>query len=279
MTYEQKIIDDYVGKTESSIDKLDLRPIRFMQSIVPGTGELNIGDPLPPLWHWLYFHTVVSLENLGEDGHPRRGQGQFLPPVKLDQRMWAGGHMSYRGQFRIGDTIEKRSTITDIRYKEGKTGALCFVTLEHEYRREGELLLCESQDVVYKNNSGGSPRLQPAPQDADASESLVPDPVMLFRYSALTFNGHRIHYDADYCRDVEGYPNLVFHGPFTATLLADLVMRKQQRALTEFKFRGVAPVFCDEQLKLNYREDDGFYTLWSSGPHDNLTMQAEAKFK
>jgi 3-methylfumaryl-CoA hydratase len=205
------------------------------------------GVPLPPLWHWLYFLPVHRRSELGPDGHARRGG--FLPPVPLPRRMWAGSRFAFHAPIRIGDALTRLSTIESVVEKSGRSGPLVFVTVRHEVSRDDDatLALVEHHDIVYR----GAPRPgepvpppQRAPGNAAFEARWVPDDVLLFRYSALTFNGHRIHYDRRYATEVEGYPGLVVHGPLIATLLLDLLRTHSPEAqLTGFEFRALRPLF------------------------------------
>lgn len=228
-------LETWIGRTETHTDTLDARPAKLMQSILPVSFGFGAGEALPPLWNWLYFPTAAPLEALGRDGHPKKGG--FLPPVSLPRRMWAGGRFEFSGDLCIGDSIVKQSKILKVAPKTGRTGALCFVTVEHRYTRDDQTIWREEHDIVYRDDpTPDQPAAkQVAPPDHFTDrETVQPSIVMLFRYSALTFNGHRIHYDRDYARGVEGYPDLVFHGPLTATFLADFAARKSEGRMTSF---------------------------------------------
>lgn len=270
----------WIGREETLHDVLNPRPARQMRSILPGDGPLDAGDALPPLWHWGYFPDIAPLSELGRDGHKARGG--FLPPVPLPRRMWAGGRLTFHGDLRLGDAARKTSRILDVREKTGRSGALCFVTVEHRFTVDGDLKLTEEQDIVYREDPApDAPKPPPpqAPEGAEITETVAPGPVMLFRYSAVTFNGHRIHYDRDYCRDVEGYPGLVFHGPLTATLLADLARRAGGRDLARFAFRAHSPLFDTASFSICARIEGDSVDLWAAGPGDALAMRAEAAYR
>jgi 3-methylfumaryl-CoA hydratase len=235
----------WIGKTRSMTESIEAAPARRMQETLDQQASLAVGDPLPPLWHWIYFIESAMISGLGRDGHPARGG--FLPPVELPRRMWAGGRLTFAADpILIGDEVTKRSTVADVVFKQGSTGDLCFVTVIHELSVSGEIRIREEQDLVYRNDPDPDAPVRtpkPAPTESDWSRTVTPSEVQLFRYSALTFNGHRIHYDRNYASDVEGYPGLVFHGPLTATLLAELALSSGGRALASFSFRGMAPLF------------------------------------
>ncbi|MCT7655360.1 MaoC family dehydratase N-terminal domain-containing protein [Oceanimonas sp. NS1] len=195
--------------------------------------------------------------------------------------MWAGGRFEFLAPLRMGEPVRKVSTISNITHKEGRTGALCFVTVLHEIYSGSHLAFTEEQDIVYREDpAADAPQPAPklAPDDADVVETVSPTEVMLYRYSALTFNGHRIHYDVDYSRDVEGYEGLVFHGPLTATLLVDLATRTMGRQPARFSFKGLAPITANHSFKIEGRREGNVMKLWARR-HDNaLAMQAEAVF-
>ncbi len=235
---------------------------------------------LPPLWHWILFQDWQPPPALGPDGHPKRGG--FLPPVHhLPRRMWAGGRLAFPGGLRIGDRVRRTSTITAITEKHGTSGPLVFVTVRHQIEGPRGLAIEEEQDIVYRD-AGGAARKEALPEtvaEGSVVEEIIPDPVLLFRYSAVTGNGHRIHYDADYVRQVEGYPGLVVHGPLQATLLASLATRLRPRErLTRFWFRAERPAFVGEPLTLIGQHRKGHVMLSARDPSGAVTMAAEAEF-
>jgi len=272
-------LTDWIGREEVQEDILSPRPALELRSILPGADPLTDGAALPPLWHWAYFPQFAPLSGLGRDGHPARGG--FLPPVPLPRRMWAGGRFQFPGDLRLGERVTKTSRILDVVEKSGQSGALCFVTVEHRLAVAGEVRLIEEHDIVYREDPApGAPAATPPPADpATIEERITPSAVMLFRYSAATFNGHRIHYDIDYCRDVEGYPGLVFHGPLTATLLADLARRAGHRDLARFAFRAVSPLFDTAPFTLRARVGTEGAEVWAANPGGALAMRAEAVYR
>jgi len=234
---------------------------------------------VPPLWHWLYFLPARPQSEIGPDGHPHRGG--FLPPVPLPRRMWAGGGLEFIAPLHVGQRVTRRSMIKDVRMKEGRTGPLVFVTVEHEIHAEGRCAIRERQDIVYRDPpraDEAAPNPQQAPADAAWVRSITPDPVVLFRYSALTFNGHRIHYDRPYATGEEGYPGLVVHGPLTATLLLDLLQREVPTAqVRTFEFRAMKPLFDNSPFEVCGRLDDpAKLRLWARSPEGHLAMEASA---
>ncbi|MCX7644893.1 MAG: MaoC family dehydratase N-terminal domain-containing protein [Rhodobacteraceae bacterium] len=217
----------------------------------PAAGQpaTHTGAPMPPLWHWAAFPDFVPIAGIATDGHPRLGG--FLPPLPFGRRMWAGGSLSFRGRFAIGERITRRSEILAVDFKTGSTGDMAFVRVGHDLRGEGGGAIREEQDIVYLPipDSFRAPRAIPAPEAPLFAEEVEVGPVRLFRYSAATYNAHRIHYDRDYAREVEKYPGLVVHGPMQATLLMEAAMRHTGRVPVRFSFRGVHPMF-DGRLRL-----------------------------
>ncbi|MEQ1519356.1 MAG: MaoC family dehydratase N-terminal domain-containing protein, partial [Usitatibacteraceae bacterium] len=218
---------EWIGRAEVAADVVTATPFAAMSAMLDLTSDRPLaGTPLPPLWHWLYFLPLARQSEIGPDGHPKRGG--FLPPVPLPRRMWAGSQFEFTQSLHIGDAIERSSTIVDVTEKTGRTGPLVFVKVKHEIRRnhEASVALTEYHDIVYREAPrADDPVLvpQPAPLNSAWRREWAPDDVLLFRYSALTFNGHRIHYDRRYVTDVEGYPGLIVHGPLIATLLLELL--------------------------------------------------------
>ena len=276
---QSPVLEDWIGRTAREHDTLDPRPARLMQSVLPTGAPLERGDLLPPLWNWLYFHDPAPLDALGRDGHPRKGG--FLPPVPLPRRMWAGGRFEFPGDLRLGDEVERRSEILEVAPKVGRTGPLCFVTVEHRYVQGGRTRWREEHDIVYREDpSPDRPAPAPvaAPERFTDRETVSPSIVMLFRYSALTFNGHRIHYDRQYARDVEGYPDLVFHGPLTATFLAGFAARRSAGRLATFGYRALSPLFDTAPFDIFLAREGNATTAWASTPEGHLAMRAEATF-
>jgi 3-methylfumaryl-CoA hydratase len=232
--------------------------------------------------HWLYFLPHHRQSEIGPDGHARRGG--FLPPVALPRRMWAGGRLVWEvaNPLRVGDKATRTSTIARVTHKAGRTGELVFVLVRHEVRNERGLALTEEHDIVYREAAApgeAAPPPSAAPGDATFGRDLVADDVLLFRYSALTFNGHRIHYDRRYATEVEGYPGLIVHGPLIATLLVDLLHReKPDASFARFEFRAIRPIFYIAPFSVHGRpEADGeTYHLWAEDADGWLAMQATA---
>ena len=275
-------LQSWQGRTETLHDEATAAPVRGLSATLDRDDPPPVrGAELPPLAHWLYFLPQARQSELGPDGHPRRGG--FLPPVPLPRRMWAGGRLQWLQPLRVGDALRRESRIVSVTGKSGRSGDLVFVLVRHEVHTDRGLALTEEHDIVYRPLARASDP-QPAPRRAEADapwqREIVPDDVLLFRYSALTFNGHRIHYDRRYVTGVEGYPGLVVHGPLIATLLVDLVRRQQPGArITHFSFKAVRPTFDLHPFRLNGRPsaDGKTIALWASDDEGWLTMQAEAQ--
>jgi len=274
------LLQQWVGNTESSHAPIAASTANALAATLDRPGFLAPGAALPPLWHWIYFWIAAPHATLGPDGHPERGG--FLPPVPLPRRMWAGGRLVFHAPLPVDAAATRASAVQHVAVKKGASGALAFVTVHHQISVDGRLCVSEEHDIVYRAAPlPGDPAQAPktAPQDATWSRTITPDPVLLFRYSALTFNGHRIHYDRPYVTEVEGYPGLIVHGPMIATLLADLVQRHLPRAtMRSFDFRAVGPMFDTEDFTVNGRLDaDGVRVhLWAANARGALAMQATA---
>jgi 3-methylfumaryl-CoA hydratase len=260
---------DWVGRSQTMIDVLEPARSNALDAAFGGTGAHIVGDTLPLLHHWLYFWDVKQPSALGEDGHPAKGG--FLPPVPLPRRMWAGGRLRFHRPLRLGMTVSKTSTIMAIEEKTGRSGRLIFVTMRHELDDGDGVAISEQQDLVYREAAVGLPAAAAVspPPAAPWIETINPNPVLLFRYSALTMNGHRIHYDRPYAIEQEHYSSLVIHGPLQATLLMRLAMGKLDQPITSFDFRGEAPAYEGAPLHLCGAPTDEGATIW--------TQQGDAK--
>jgi 3-methylfumaryl-CoA hydratase len=273
----------WVGRSEVMTDQIDISRAVAMAATLDLPTSPALGDALPPLWHWMYFWPAVPASQLGTDGHPQRGG--FLPPVSLPRRMWAGGRLQFLAPLPVGAQAERVSRIKAVEVKPGKSGPLVFVTVAHEISVQAKPVIQEEHDIVYRDAlqaGDSSPNVRLAPTDAHWSRQISPDPVQLFRYSALTFNGYRIHYDRSYATDVEGYPGLIVHGPLIASFLTDLLGRElPDRTMREFSFRAIAPLFDTEPCSVHGRvEPDGQQVmLWASNMRGELAMQAQAKLR
>ncbi len=272
----------WIGRTEERRDVVTAGPLdRLAATLDRDDPPFSVGDIIPPLSHWMFFLPADRQSGIGPDGHAKRGG--FLPPVhELPRRMWAGSRVSLSGDLRVGDAVYRRSTIASVSRKEGKSGPLVFVTVRHEIGRSGDPpAIIDEHDIVYRGPEGAE---RPPEKAAVGSwrRTLVPDAVLLFRFSALTFNGHLIHYDRDYAVKKEGYPGLVVHGPLTATLLVDLIRRHApQRRIETFAFRAVLPLFEDREMSLNAEppDADGTMKLWAANSAGQLAVSAEARLE
>ncbi|MFC3215175.1 FAS1-like dehydratase domain-containing protein [Novosphingobium panipatense] len=255
--------EDWLGRSQSTSDVLDAGRSNALDLALGGDGILKAGDPLPALDHWLHFWDVRPPQGLGADGHPAKGG--FLPPVKLPRRMWAGGRLTFHKPLFLGDEVRRTSTIVNVAEKSGRSGTLVFVTVRHELAGRDGLAVTEEQDLVYREPAPGvlpMPTAMPAPP-AKWTRSVDPDTVLLFRYSALTMNGHRIHYDRPYAMAEEGYPALVVHGPLQAALLIRLAASSLDRPIASFEFRGQQPAFDGVSLHICGEPEEGGAQLWT----------------
>jgi 3-methylfumaryl-CoA hydratase len=276
----------WVGRSETVRDTIGATPVHALTATLDHpAAAVPDGTALPPLWHWLYFLPMHRQSEIGPDGHARRGG--FLPPVPLPRRMWAGSQFEFRAPVRVGDSVSRTSTIDDVTSKAGRTGPLVFVKVRHELRRDDapEPAIVEFHDIVYREARRAGD-VEPPPVAAATGAAwqreIVPDDVLLFRYSALTFNGHRIHYDRRYVTEVEGYPGLIVHGPLIATLLLDLVRRHLPQAeVASFRFKAVRPTFDLHPFKVNgqLQPDGRTVKLWAQDHEGWLTMDAVATLR
>jgi len=271
----------WIGRQAVDEDVVTATPARALAATLGLARTFDTGDALPPPWHWQYFLTMSPIDDVGPDGHPKRGG--FLPPVPLPRRMWAGSRMEFFTPLAIGDAIRRESTISDVTVKAGRTGTLVFVKVRHAISGPRGRALVDEHDIVYRDlprTGDAPPAPRAAPSQAPWRREIRPDPVLLFRYSALTYNSHRIHYDHPYVTSVEGYPGLIVHGPLLATLLLDLLLRERPGArVTHFSFRAVKPVFdvapffvCGAPAP-----DDRDAALWIADAGGSLCMEATAR--
>jgi 3-methylfumaryl-CoA hydratase len=273
----------WIGRAETRDDLLSPWTASAMAAVVRNDGsDWPPGQALPPLWHWCYFLPVAPQNSLGPDGHPARGG--FLPPVPLPRRMWAGSQLEFLAPLRLGAPARRVSRVEDVTLKQGKSGTLVFVKVAHTYHAVGQTdgapLIRERQDIVYREAAQpGTSSLPPVTPPANAvwREEFLPDPVLLMRYSALTFNSHRIHYDHPYVTQVEGYAGLVVHGPLIATLLLEAAQRQYPgRAVARYTFKAVRPLICGGTLRAcgAAPDADGNIALWAEDGAGALLMQA-----
>jgi len=276
-------LNQWLGREQLIEATISVETANLMEATLNRPLSLAKGDDLPPAWHWLYFHEGVRPDSLGVEGHPELGG--FMPPVSFGtqeppRRMWAGGTFTFEQPLRLGDRATKRSTIKSITPKQGRTGGLVFVVVEHEIRVANQRCLLEEQTVVYREPVQGESKAvvaSPAPDDGEFVAHYQPDPILLFRYSALTFNGHRIHYDVDFCREHEGYPGLVVHGPLTATLILDLFYHKfPERKIAGFEYRGRSPLFNPHPFAVHGKEDG---LAWATNHEGGLAMSGQISLR
>lgn len=278
---DEESLQSWIGREEVADDVAAAAPLTGLAATLDrADAACAAGDVVPPGGHWIYFLPRALQSRLGPDGHAFRGG--FLPPVPLPGRMWAGGRLEFPGTLHVGEAIRRRSTVQKVTEKTGKSGALVFVVVRHEISGPGGLAVVEEQDLVYREAPDPTalplpPRM--APKDAAWSKTIRPDALMLFRYSALTFNGHRIHYDRPYAMGTEGYPGLVVHGPLVATLLMELCRDERPEArLTGFDFRMLGPLFDTAPFTVQGRPIDGGADLWAANADGALAAQATARF-
>ena len=277
-------LQSWAGNTETLLDEITAAPVRALSATLDRDDPAPVpGTVLPPLWHWLFFSPQQRQRELGPDGHAKRGG--FLPPVPLPRRMWAGGRLQWLPQnpLVVGDPVQRLSRIDSVTHKAGRSGDLVFVLVKHEVHNAKGLALTEEHDIVYRAAAQpGDPVPPPVAAEKGAAwqREITPDDMLLFRYSALTFNGHRIHYDRQYVTEVEGYPGLIVHGPLIATLLVDLVRRQAPGAFIQsFNFKAVRPTFDLHPFRLNGQlsANSKSVKLWAEDHEGWLTMQGVAE--
>lgn len=273
--------EEWLSKSEEATEVVSLTPIQKLAATLDNKDTFRNGDVLCPGWQWLFFTPTVPLRETDKDGHAVKGG--FLPPIDMPRRMWAGGRIDYLHPIRIGQPVHKKSSIATITEKEGKSGKLIFVLVRHEYTTDEGLALVEEQDIVYREAPKPGQLAAtaiPAPAEAMWSKEITPHPVLLFRYSALTFNSHRIHYDLKYAQEVEGYPGLVVHGPLIATLLLELLRENVPgEAISQFSFRAVSPLFDTHPFTVHGSIQNNEVKLWALNPEQQLAMEAQASLQ
>ena len=271
----------WVGKIDNVTDYVT--PIveqRYRATLNMDIGNPKDGDPVTSGLHWMLGWNLVKNDELGVDSHP--ALGEFLPPVPLPRRMWAGSEIKVLKPIRVGDKVIKQSTVADIQVKEGRTGLLCFVTAEYNFLVNDEVTINEKHNIVYRDISksgGGSGYSKDIPEKADLSEKIFMHPTILFRYSAIGFVGHRIHYDHPYTVNEENYPGLIVHGPLQATYLLRAAEKLMGKPVKSFTHKVMAPVFADSEYMVGVdKMDDGSVSCWGATKEFGVTMRAEAKF-
>ncbi len=266
-------VKEWIGRQIKRHDVIDERTItEFKATLTP---HLFANEAAPLGIHWCLSPDIVNPDQLGGDGHPKLGY--FLPDVGLPRRMWAGGELKLHGQFKSGDVVHKQSVIGDISYKTGKSGNLCFITVNHNYAVDGKVIVEERQDIVYREATSAEPaRLPPPAVPEKTAWTISPTSTLLFRYSAMTFNGHRIHYDDPYARNVEGYAGLVVHGPIQATLMLNLAATVLKQPPETFAYRGVSPLTLSGPVYVDAKDANGGLTLRTISSAGVVTMTATA---
>lgn len=289
---DMKQLQQWIGRQQHSVDTITAVPVMALRATLDQP-EVNVkvGHQLPELWHWLYFLPQARQSEIGADGHPERGG--FLPPVPLPRRMWAGSQFEFHHPIQVGDIIERTSTIENVTHKTGKSGDLVFVRVKHEIKHSDRNqaldtvanrtnAVTEFHDIVYRQApqpSAVPPAPKAAPESADWEHMIEADDVLLFRYSALTFNGHRIHYDRRYVTEVEGYPGLIVHGPLIATLLLEEMKKAlPNHVVTHYEFKAIKPVFDTHPFYVcgAIKPDNNSVQLWAKDHLGNVTMEAMA---
>lgn len=271
----------WIGKIDNVTDYVT--PIveqRYRATLNMDIGNPKDGEPVTSGLHWMLGWNLVKNDELGVDSHP--ALGEFLPPVPLPRRMWAGSEIKVLKPIRVGDKVVKQSTVADIQVKEGRTGLLCFVTAEYNFLVNDEVTINEKHNIVYRDISksgGGSGYSKEIPERADLSEKIFMHPTILFRYSAIGFVGHRIHYDHPYTVNEENYPGLIVHGPLQATYLLRAAEKLMGKQVKSFTHKVMAPVFANSEYMVGVdKMDDDSVSCWGATKEFGVTMRAEAKF-
>lgn len=273
-------LKDWIGRKESKADAASAWPVAALAATFDRIEPEPVkGDAIPLGWHWLYFLEAKPASELGAEGHPKRGG--FLPPVPLPRRMWAGGRIEFKRALHVGESLRRNSEIIGVEPKQGKSGSLVFVTVRHTVLASGEVAVIEEHDIVYREAAKPGdppPQGKAAPASATWRREITPDAVMLFRFSALTFNGHRIHYDHDYARNEERYTGLVVHGPLQTLLMLDLCRRHEQRPVLKLDYRALHPVFDTERMTVagNPAGDGSRIDVWTANGAGNYAMTGTA---
>lgn len=268
---------DWIGRSETAHDHLSHNLLKRIAATFGETVPAE-GEAVAPLWQWCFFQDALPESALGSDGHPARGG--FLPPADNRNRMWAGGRIEFLHPLRAGEAATRMSTITQVEEKAGRTGSLLFVTVRHDYSQDGRLAIREEQDIVYREPTPPKPGSGDALAQGEWTETVEPTPTLLFRYSAVTFNGHRIHYDYPYVTATEGYAGLVVHGPLIATLNLRAFCRAHPDAtLRRFSYRGIRPLIAPQPFEVGGRlTATGVAELWA-GNAEGLAQTAQVYFE
>ena len=267
----------WVGRQETAADGLAPFQANALAVTLDRDEMYSAGDPLPPLWHWLYLNELHKTSELADNGHGKLGG--FMPPVPLPRRMWAGGRFTFERPLRIGQTAQRVSAVADLTAKQGASGDLVFLVLRHVFSGPDGTAVIEEQDIVYReapSPGAGAPAQRPAPRKAVWRHETPTNEALLFRYSALIFNAHRIHYDQPYC-EREGYPGLIVHGPLIATLIADVVRRNTDAPMTAFRFRAVSPLINGSPCVACGIPEGRKVKLWAEDGNGGVVMEGQAE--
>lgn len=280
MNIDVNELQSWVGRHETVVDYVTQPAVHRLSATLDREDPFpRVGDPLPIGWYSILFPRVVRRSEIGHDGHPKRGD--FLPPVPLPRRMFAGRRTEFVSDLRVGDEVSKRSAIASVQPKTGRSGQMVFVTVRAEISSPRGLAIVEEQDIVYRGEpdpKAAPAPAQPAPADAKWSKTVTPDEVMLFRYSALTFNGHRIHYDNPYVTQKEGYPALVMNGGLTTLLIYELLRAHAPRPVRKLASRNVKPLFVNQPVRIGAQPGaDGTVECWAATPDGALAVSAQAE--
>jgi 3-methylfumaryl-CoA hydratase len=282
VSQELEKLKEWIGQKESAVDYITIPAVHRLAATLDRDDPFpKTGDPLPIGWHAILFPRVVRRSQIGPDGHPARGD--FLPPVPLPRRMFAGKRNWFHAPLQVGDEVRRESTIQNVAIKTGRTGQMVFVTVKTDILSPRGLAIVEEQDIVYRqepDQNAPPPPPQPAPGKAVWTNVVTPDPVMLFRYSALTFNGHRIHYDLPYVTGVEGYPNLIMNGGLTTLLVFELARANAKGPIKFIRSRNVRPLFVNRAISIcgEPSADGTGAKLWAQDDTGALALSAEAEF-
>ncbi len=283
MTQDLEKLKEWIGQRETDVDYVTIPAVHRLAATLDRNDPMpKIGDPLPVGWHAILFPRIVRHSQIGPDGHPQRGD--FLPPVPLPRRMFAGKRITFHEPLRVGDEVQRESTIKDVTVKQGRSGEMVFVTVKTDITSPRGLAITEEQDIVYRADpdpNAPPPPPQKAPGIAVWTRTVTPDPVLLFRYSALTFNGHRIHYDYPYVTQTEGYPDLVMNGGLTTLLVFELARTHASTPITCISSRNVRPMFVNRPLTIcgEPAPDNKTAKLWVVDNDGALALSAEAEFR
>ena len=272
-------ISDWIGNKNTSSGIIDINTAELINSTIGK--KLNAvfikGDPLPPLWHWFAFPSATHLSQLGDDGHPKHVG--YIPPQNLTRRMWASGSLTFHSDLRIGEKIIKDTTLIDIKEKESQSGEMVFITYEHKLGNNDNIAITETQNIVYlqASDSFNPPKKRDVPKADYPKEKIVISNPLLFRFSALTYNAHRIHYDLKYAQEVEKYPHLIVHGPLQALFLMQYASGLENSTPKKFIFKGVHPAFANNPMELVAKKNKEDLTLYTTS-NGHQCMEATASW-